>query len=151
MEEGERAPRYRWWVLGIGGAVLATAVVVVLWNRDGASVPGVEGRWRPESIAGYTIDPARTAANPREPLVEFRPDGTLTTSDGCNVVEIPYTVGEQGAFGHGAPGPQTDIGCWAVPNLGVVLKAKRVDVDGDVLTFLDGAGVEVGRYARAGG
>jgi hypothetical protein len=151
VDEGVRTPRYRWWALGVGGVVLVTAAAVVLWNRDEPSAGGVEGRWRPESIAGYTIDRAREAANPKEPLIVFRADGTLTTSDGCNVVEIPYEIGEQGAFSYGRSWLQTDIGCWAVPNMGVVLKAVRIDVEGDVLTFRDGTGTEVGRYARVPG
>jgi hypothetical protein len=87
-------------------------------------------------------------AQPNDPVIVFKADGTWSGSDGCNGLQGTYSIGQRGAFS-ATVGPQHMIGCDNVPHTGVLAAAKRVAINGDTLEFFGADGTRLASYARA--
>jgi heat shock protein HslJ len=166
---GARQAQRRTWVISGAAAVAVAAVAVVGFSLGGQNTPvqlpvaggetpaattsvqappsaeSVSGTWRPMQMAGLTT---LKAQRPDDPLIEFKPDGTWTGSDGCNGLSGTYTIGQRGEFTAKA-GPQRLVGCDNVPHTAVLQGAKRITLDADTLKFFGGDGRELASYARA--
>jgi heat shock protein HslJ len=166
---GARQAQRRTWVISGAAAVAVAAVAVVGFSLGGQNAPvqlpvaggetpaattsvqappsaeSVSGTWRPMQMAGLTT---LKAQRPDDPLIEFKPDGTWTGSDGCNGLSGTYTIGQRGEFTAKA-GPQRLVGCDNVPHTAVLQGAKRITLDADTLKFFGGDGRELASYARA--
>ena len=102
-----------------------------------ASAEALEGKWVPVAYAVST-----------DPHALFEPDGTWTSSDGCNRGEGRWVVGADGEF-LATSGPSSLIGCEGAPVPSWVAQATMagINADGWLLLF-DAAGTEIGRLAR---
>ncbi|WP_433161799.1 META domain-containing protein [Kribbella sp. CA-247076] len=164
-----RQAQRRTWIVSGAAAVAVAAVAVVgfsLGGRDATVQPPVAGgqspagstsaqappsaatvagTWRVVQMAGLTT---LTAERPDDPVIEFKPDGTWTGSDGCNGLSGTYTIGQRGEFTAKA-GPQRLIGCDNVPHTAVLQGAKRITLETDTLKFFAADGRELASYARA--
>jgi heat shock protein HslJ len=145
-------------LLGALAALAAlTGVLVLLAGcaNSGGAAPGgtggepstaVIGSWRPVSIPGYA-PPARFPDAFKDAPITFDSRHRLWGTDGCNGFDVSYRVARDGSISVG-DGSSSSIGCANVPNAQVTTKARRVVVDGDELTLLDGDGRLLGRYQR---
>lgn len=137
----------------IGGLVLSAGCAGGAGSTPGeaSTTPpdvAIVGSWRPVSIAGYVPpagDPNAYVAAP----ITFDGQHRLHGTDGCNRFDLTYRVTRDGSFSV-SEGAMTAIGCANVPNDQVTARARRVVVDGGVLTFFDGTGQLLGRYQRIG-
>ncbi|HEX6347177.1 hypothetical protein [Umezawaea sp.] len=140
-------------VSGTGGVRTATSTSAAPSSGAPASntaVPALVGRWEPVSITGFDLSGADRGSDTRAPAVEFGRDGTGSVADGCNSASLAYRVEPGGGFSAWL-GPSTVVRCSNVPNDRVLDEAVRIGISGELLTFYDGAGGELGRYARKAG
>ncbi|MEU8223545.1 META domain-containing protein [Kribbella sp. NPDC048915] len=109
------------------------------------SAESVSGTWQAVQMVGAE---SLKKARPEQPVLELKPDGTWTGSDGCNGLQGTYTIGPDGAFS-ATIGPQHLVGCDNVPHTGVLQAAKRVTLDDNALKFFGADGRQLASYARA--
>jgi len=112
------------------------------------TVAALVGSWRPVSIAGYNrplTDPPLSSA----PTLRFDRLGSVSGSDGCNIIGGSYRLGRGGGILF------TDVAltkarCLSTPEPPEPLnKTARIDIRNGRLTFLASDGHELAQYERA--
>lgn len=138
-------------------ASAATASLATLkwWPRPSGPVPNTAmpelvGRWTPVSLTGVDLGAADHRTDKNVGPIEFGADGTGKTSNDCNSPQIAYWVDSGGEF---TVAYYTDslTNCLSGRNHRVVEQAVRIEIRGELLTFYDVAGAELGRYVRSAG
>ena len=126
----------------VGTCFLAITVLAGCAGLPGGQSGGQSGESTDnpssEALVGtWVLD--ETFSGRAQPFLTIVSDGTWTASDGCNVVQGTWKLGEGGALTTTA-GPHTLIYCEGKPIPSLFSEAKTVTVDGDTLVLMDVSG-----------